>query len=108
MAQFNLGWMYTNGKGVPQDYSEAVKWFRKAAEQIDFEAMSNLGVAYENGQGVPQDYISAYMWYDLAAPGFKPAAEGRESLAKDMTSDDIEEAQKRGRACWKSKYKQCD
>jgi len=32
-AQYNLGVRYANGEGVPEDYKEAVKWFRKAAEQ---------------------------------------------------------------------------
>ncbi|MCH8098520.1 MAG: sel1 repeat family protein [Proteobacteria bacterium] len=31
-AQFNLGLMYYKGRGVPQDYAEAVKWYRLAAE----------------------------------------------------------------------------
>ena len=37
-AQFNLGVMYEDGRGVTQDYQEAVKWYRKAAEQGDAEA----------------------------------------------------------------------
>ena len=32
-AQFRLGVMYHTGEGVPQDYQEAVKWYRLAAEQ---------------------------------------------------------------------------
>lgn len=32
-AQFNLGIMYHNGLGVPQDYAQAVAWYRKAAAQ---------------------------------------------------------------------------
>lgn len=32
-AQYKLGLMYDNGDGVTQDYSEAVKWIRKAAQQ---------------------------------------------------------------------------
>lgn len=33
-AQYNLGLMYSNGKGIKQDDAEAVKWYhRKAAEQ---------------------------------------------------------------------------
>ena len=32
-AQFNLGLMYANGRGVPQDYAQAVKWYRLAADQ---------------------------------------------------------------------------
>jgi TPR repeat protein len=47
--------MYANGQGVPQDYAEAVKWFRKAAEQGNAMAQYNLGIAYANGQGVSRD-----------------------------------------------------
>ncbi len=32
-AQYNLGILYDGGLGAPQDYAEAVKWYRKAAEQ---------------------------------------------------------------------------
>ncbi len=32
-AQYNLGVMYNEGLGVPQDYAEGVRWYRKAAEQ---------------------------------------------------------------------------
>jgi uncharacterized protein len=30
-AQYNLGLMYEDGRGVPQDHAEAVKWWGKAA-----------------------------------------------------------------------------
>ena len=46
-AQFNLGVFYENGYGVTKDYTEAVKWWRKAAEQGDAEAkikLNDLGV----------------------------------------------------------------
>ena len=36
--------MYAKGDGVPQDYKEAVKWFRLSAEQGNAKAQSNLGV----------------------------------------------------------------
>ena len=42
-ASNNLGVMYLTGKGVPQDYTEAAKWFRMAAEQGDGRAQFNLG-----------------------------------------------------------------
>jgi TPR repeat protein len=32
-AQFTLGWMYLDGRGVSKDSAEALKWYRKAAEQ---------------------------------------------------------------------------
>ena len=39
-AQTNLGLMYIDGKGVPQDYQQAVTWFTKAAEQGHASAQS--------------------------------------------------------------------
>ena len=39
-AQFNMGIIYKNGKGVTQDYAEAVKWFRLAAKQGSPEAQN--------------------------------------------------------------------
>ena len=66
-AQLNLGVMYNNGEGVPQDYAEALKWFRLAADQGYAIAQNNLGVMYESGEGVPQDYAEALKWYRLAA-----------------------------------------
>jgi TPR repeat protein len=41
-----------NGLGVPQDYTEATKWYRKAAEQGDAKAQYNLGYMYNDGCGV--------------------------------------------------------
>ena len=66
-AQNNLGGMYDNGQGVPQDVAEAVKWYRLAADQGYAMAQYNLGVMYDNGQGVPQDDAEALKWYRLAA-----------------------------------------
>jgi uncharacterized protein len=66
-AQTTLGVMYDKGKGVPQDYPEALKWYRLAATQGDALAQYNLGVMYDMGKGVPQDYAEALKWYRLAA-----------------------------------------
>ncbi|MBR0097489.1 MAG: SEL1-like repeat protein, partial [Synergistaceae bacterium] len=41
-AQYNLGNMYINGRGVQQDYQQALYWYRKAAEQGDAGAQNNL------------------------------------------------------------------
>ena len=41
-AQYNLGLIYANGKGVTQDYKEAVKWYRKAAECLTSAPMGQL------------------------------------------------------------------
>ena len=66
-AQFNLGVMYDNGKGVKQDYFKAFEWYQKAADQGQSDAQYNLGVMYDRGQGVKQDYFKAVEWYQKAA-----------------------------------------
>ena len=66
-AQFSLGVMYDTGEGVPQDYGEALRWYRLAADQGHAGAQSNLGVMYGTGRGVPQDDGEALRWYRLAA-----------------------------------------
>ena len=65
--QHCIGVMYYHGYGVSQDYTEAVKWYRKAAEQGNAAAQCNLGVMYYNGNGVSQDYAEAVKWYRKAA-----------------------------------------
>ena len=66
-AQYNLGVMYSNGQGVPQDYAVAISWYRKAADQGNVLAQQGLGNSYLNGQGVPQDYAAAVPWLRKAA-----------------------------------------
>jgi len=73
-AQSYLSSMYFYGRGVTQDYKEAVRWNRKAAEQGNAGALYNLGNMYEYGQGVSQDYKEAVRWYRKAAEkGFASA-----------------------------------
>jgi TPR repeat protein len=66
-AQYRLGMHYYFGKGVPQNYEEATKWFRLAADQGLDRAQFELGKAYEDGRGVPQSYVDAEKWFRLAA-----------------------------------------
>tara|TARA_B110000977_G_scaffold170989_1_gene222165 strand:- start:23 stop:295 length:273 start_codon:yes stop_codon:yes gene_type:complete len=54
-AQYFLGLMYNEGKGVPKDQKEAFKWYRLAADQGDASAQYNLALMYGNGVGVPKD-----------------------------------------------------
>jgi uncharacterized protein len=63
VALFLLGRQYASGKGVPQDYSEAMIWFQRVAEQGHPVAELYLGVMYAEGRGVPQDYVRAHMWF---------------------------------------------
>ena len=92
--------MYYNGQGVRQDYTEAAKWTRKAAEQGYTPAQADLGVLYWNGQGVQQDVVLAYMWLSLAAAREPDAAGERDVAASQMTPEEIAEAQRLARD-WK-------
>jgi TPR repeat protein len=62
-----LGNLYAEGQGVAQDYGEALGWFRKAADQGNYEAQNNIGWFYLSGWGVTQDYGEAMRWFRLAA-----------------------------------------
>ena len=108
IAQYNLGFMYKNGEGVPQDYKEAASWYLKAAEQGYASAQHNLGIMYDKGQGVPQDYVVAHMWYNISsANGNENGGQNRDTLAKEMTPQDISKAQVMARECMSSGYKKC-
>lgn len=63
VAQFNLGVLYANGEGVPQDYGEALSWYQLAGEQGHSDAQHNLGVLYDDGKGVQQDHAMAVSWW---------------------------------------------
>jgi len=66
-AQFNLGLMYANGRGVSKDEIVAAYWFHRAAEQGHALSQVNLGVMYHNGMGVEKDDTTAAYWYRKVA-----------------------------------------
>ena len=68
-AQYYLGYMYENGRGVSQDNAKAMEWFRKSAEQGNTDAQYQLGYMYHNGIGVSKDHTKAVEWYSKAAKG---------------------------------------
>ncbi len=66
-AQYALGVMHMEGRGVSQDNSEAVRWFWKSAVQGNGEAEYNLGFMHYHGLGVRQGYAEAAKWFMKAA-----------------------------------------
>jgi TPR repeat protein len=99
-AQFNLGQIYRKGEGVPQDYKEAVKWFKKATEHgyTGGGIQIVLATMYHEGKGVPKDNVTAYMWLNLAAlQGNKLAVEMINIIGEEMTKEQIAEAQRLSR-----------
>jgi TPR repeat protein len=69
--------MYEFGQGVSQDYAEAVKWYRLAAEQGIAFAQYNLGGMYRKGRGVPQDNAEAVKWWRLGGIDYTSSQLGR-------------------------------
>ena len=88
---------------------EAVKWFRKAAEQDLALAQVHLGRMYYNGRGVSQDLVRAHMWFNLNAsslpvgPNQYQSVKNRDLVAKIMTPGQIAEAQRLARE-WTAKH----
>ena len=67
-SQNDLGKAFFLGTfGLTKDEAEAVKWYRKAAEQNHAEAQYNLGWRYADGRGVPKDEAEAVKWFRRAA-----------------------------------------
>lgn len=74
-AQYRLGEMYDLGRGVKQDYAQAVRWYRAAAEQGHAQAQFALAEMYKNGDGVAKDMAEAVRWYRRAADQGEPRAQ---------------------------------
>ena len=62
-GQYKEGKKYYNNK----EFTEAVKWYHKAAEQKHTDAQICLGFCYRNGLGVKTDYAEAAKWFRMAA-----------------------------------------
>jgi len=89
--------MYETGRGVPQNYTEAAMWYRRAAEQGDSLAQYQLGILFDRGQGVPQDIIQASKWLNLGtagAPRYAREARSRirDAVNRKMTRGEIAQA----------------
>ena len=75
---------------------EAVKWYRKGAEQGDAKAQSTLGVCYERGDGVAKYEVEAYKWDRLAATQGDTKAKRNASLLELLLSpEQIAEGKRR-------------
>jgi len=80
---------------VPQDDAEAVKWYRKAAEQGDASAQSKLGRLYTIGIGVVKNDLLAYQWHLLAsAKGMESSQENMSLLEKILNAEQRAEGQR--------------
>ena len=94
-SQCVLGEIYGNGLfGTTKDPVEAIKWFRKAADQGDAEAADGLGVSYRDGLGIPTNSVEAIKWFRKAAE--QNNAEAQDNLGtcyadgRGVAKDDVE------------------
>ena len=73
-AQFRLGKIYYDSK----DYTQALHWFTKSAEQGNYNGLSAMGTLYRNGHGVTQDFNKAIVFF------IKAYNKGNEKVASSL------------------------
>ena len=74
--------MYENGEGVPKNYDQAMKWYRKAAELGNKDAPNNIGTMHMSGIGVARNFVKAHMWFSIAGKS-DPAAVSNKNLVQE-------------------------
>lgn len=93
-SEYQVGLRYYNGEGLPKDFGEAVKWFRKAAEQNVAMAQFKLGTSYDFGEGVAKDDVEAVKWHRKAAEQNVAMAQANlgacYGLGKGVAKDEVE------------------
>jgi TPR repeat protein len=62
-----VGDAYYYGHWVSRDYSEAARWYRRAAANGNAMAQATLGDMYYYGRNLPQDFVAAVYWWQFAA-----------------------------------------
>ena len=107
-SQNDLGFLYTVGQGVPQDFKTAAQWFSKAAKQVHPPALMHLADFYAAGRGVDQSEIEAHKFYSLASLLAKKsnlrhiAASRRDEVASRLTAAQLTTARKRACRWWRT------
>lgn len=82
-AQFIIGMMYDDGRGVAQDKKEAVKWYVRSAKNGFAFAQHNVALMYEQGQFVEKNLKKAAAWHTRAAKqGFEKSRLALQRLQK--------------------------
>lgn len=66
-VQTNIGTLYCNAINNMKNFTEAMRWFKKAAAQKYAEAQYSIGVLHDYGLGVPPNHTKAMKWYLRAA-----------------------------------------
>ncbi|WP_179188723.1 tetratricopeptide repeat protein [Kiloniella majae] len=98
-AQYALGQMYSKGLGTEQDVTTAASWYEKAADQGHLLSQVQVGRIYFL---ITNDLVKAHKWLNVITlrkiEGAKKlqlfAKQMRNDIAKEMTPEEIEQAEK--------------
>jgi TPR repeat protein len=100
-GQYYTGLLSANGEGVKQSWSEAAKWYQKAAAQNQPDALTQLARLYVTGVGVGKvDLQKGAELFKRAADAYPPGenrdrvVQQREALLKAMASTEPASTQK--------------
>lgn len=92
--RYFIGMAYQLGATVPQDRSQALLWFQRAAELNQSSAQILMARALESGKDIAQDLPEAYKWFSLAAAQNNSFGKpGAERVAARLTAEQLVEAQ---------------
>ncbi|MCC6296036.1 MAG: SEL1-like repeat protein, partial [Pseudomonadales bacterium] len=96
-AMYNLALQHEYGTGRPKDYAAAMRLYTQAAELGEPWAQFAIALLYDNGFGVTRDPVRAYMWFDITGAGHEHAIHNRDSVAEELTPEQIEEGRRLAR-----------
>lgn len=83
-----LGRMYLKGIGTPQDFTQAIFWYKLAADQGNVQAQMELANLYANTtiRGLPFNIIGAHVYFNLiSAYGPSPMKEEAAVKRNELT-----------------------
>jgi uncharacterized protein len=88
-----MGWIYQDGKAVPQDLSKAAAYWKRAAAMGEPQGTKELALAYRDGIGVKKDPRAYQHWLRKAArvghEGAKEAIERQQILAEKQKGETL-------------------
>jgi TPR repeat protein len=106
-AQYTLGKIFEESE-EKKDYSQAFKWYEKAAKSGNGFAQYKLGTFFMDGKGVIQNQESAHIWLNLSSStGNFRANRSRTNLETLLSEEQLALAQKGALRCFVSKYTEC-
>ncbi|GJM16529.1 MAG: hypothetical protein DHS20C13_18560 [Thermodesulfobacteriota bacterium] len=104
-AQYALGLLYFNGLSVRKNYSTALKWWGRAAQQAQPQSLNSLGVVYSHlrvpyttldcrkGCGEAKNLVKGYKWFGLAVEYGPPREIKFAQKSIDRISSEMRDAQ---------------